>query len=1016
MPAPLVHAEGLSRRFAASGQPAIDNLSFRIAPGGITGLVGPDGAGKTTLLRLLTGLLLPDSGSLRVLGLDPRRAAAQLHRLAGYMPQQFGLYQDLTVRENLDLHADLRAVHGPARAAAFNRLLAFSGLAPFAARRASALSGGMQQKLGLACALLGQPRLLLLDEPSVGVDPVSRRELWHMVQELANAGIGVIWSTAYLDEAEKCQTVLLLDAGRLLFAGPPGELTSRLAGRAFRVHGARDRRALVARARAQPGIVDGSIQGHAARLVTAAGAPPPEPAALGEPGLRVEAVPPRFEDAFVDILGGSPGAHSALAAGMPALPVASPEAAVIEADRLGRVFGAFHAARDISFSVRQGEIFGLLGPNGAGKSTTFKMLCGLLQPSTGRARVAGLDLLHAAGAARARIGYMAQKFSLYGNLSAAQNLAFFAGAYGLRGRARRAAIDRMIGTFGLGPHLDADAATLPLGFKQRLALACAVMHDPAVLFLDEPTAGVDPLTRREFWTHINGMVGKGRTVLVTTHFMDEAEYCDRIGLIDHGRLRAIGSPDELKQRVRTPARPEPTLEDAFIALVRETAPDAPVAGALPRAATAETTTATDAPNDRQPVAAGGSRPGDGPGPGALPRAATADIAGALPRAAAEEAPRCHPATAALLRLRGMVRKEMLQVVRDPSSILIAFVLPLILLFLFGFGLSLDADRLQVGIVLEDSGPEARSLAAAVLASPWFAARVDYHRDAFTQALVNGAIKGMLVVPGDFARRLHTPGAGAPLQVITDGSEPNTAQFVHNHVAGVWRQWLAQRAAVAGSEAAPPVVLEPRVWYNESMRSRNFLVPGVIALIMMLIGALLTALVIAREWERGTMEALMATPVGIREILAGKLIPYYLLGISAMALCTALAVWLFDVPLRGSFAALFLVSSVFLLCALGLGLLISTLARNQFVAAQAALLTAYLPTVLLSGFIFEIPSMPAPIRLLTSLVPARYFVNCLQTLFLSGTVWPLLLPNIGAMLLIAAVFFTVIARRTVKRLA
>lgn len=577
MATPLVIAKNLTRSFPGAERPAINHLSATLAQGGITGLVGPDGAGKTTLLRLLTGLLLPDSGALLVLGLDPHADAAALHRAASYMPQQFGLYEDLTVRENLDLHADLRAVHGADRTDAFARLLDFTGLLPFGTRLTRDLSGGMKQKLGLACALLGRPRLLLLDEPSVGVDPVSRRELWRMVRELADSGVGVIWSTAYLDEAEKCDSVILLSEGRLLHCGAPAELTGRVAGRTFLLRHGGDRRALLARVRGLPGVIDGTVQGGAIRLVTEPGMTP-DAGVLGCPALQVTPTRPRFEDGFVDALGGSRGAGSALAESMAPLPQRAAPNAIIDAQRLSKRFGTFTAVDDVSFQVGSGEIFGLLGPNGAGKSTTFRMLCGLLAPTAGSARVAGLDLQRAPAAARARIGYMAQKFSLYGNLSAAQNLEFFAGIYGLYGGRRRSAVERMIGTFDLGPHLKAEAGTLPLGFKQRLALACAIMHDPAVLFLDEPTAGVDPLTRREFWTHINGVVEKGRTVLVTTHFMDEAESCDRIGLIHGGRLRAVGSPDALKERVRSAIRPDPTLEDAFISLVA-------MADAVPEAAT-----------------------------------------------------------------------------------------------------------------------------------------------------------------------------------------------------------------------------------------------------------------------------------------------------------------------------------------------------------------------------------------------------------------------------------------------
>ena len=425
----------------------------------------------------------------------------------------------------------------------------------------------MKQKLGLACSLIRTPELLLLDEPSVGVDPISRRELWRMVYDLVDQGIGVVWSTSYLDEAERCSAVLLLPRGVVLYDGPPKELTARLTGRTFLIQGAgADRRKVLAAALKRPEVLDGVIQGSSVRLVMRSDANPPEPAAVGDGGLDVKPVAPRFEDAFVDLLGGAPREESPLAG--PVLAGAAIET-VVEAQELTKRFGGFTAAERISFRIGRGEIFGLLGPNGAGKSTTFKMMCGLLRPTSGAAHVAGFDLYRASSAARARLGYMAQKFSLYGDLSVRQNLDFFAGIYGLGRARRRTMTGRMIESFGLQPYVSRNAGELPLGFKQRLALACAVMHEPEVLFLDEPTSGVDPLTRREFWSHINALVERNVTIMVTTHFLDEAEYCDRIGLVYKGHLIAEGSPDDLKERVRGDENTEPTLEDAFIALVEK---------------------------------------------------------------------------------------------------------------------------------------------------------------------------------------------------------------------------------------------------------------------------------------------------------------------------------------------------------------------------------------------------------------------------------------------------------------
>jgi len=567
----MIEASSLLKRFSATGPAAIDALSTRIMAGRITGLVGPDGAGKTTLMRMFAGLLAPSGGTLRVAGLDPVREADALHLLVGYMPQKFGLYEDLSVMENLVLYADLRGVLGVARQQSFQQLLAFTDLARFTARPAGKLSGGMKQKLGLACALLGQPKILLLDEPSVGVDPISRRELWRMVQALASDGMAIVWSTSYLDEAELCTEVRLMNGGQLVYDGTPAELSARMQGRSMHLRGiGSSRRQVLSRALNAPEVLDGVIQGQNVRLVLRESGKLPD-LALCCAGEQASLVPvsPRLEDAFMDILGGGPGGVSALAGVMSdrQLPDDVDPSSVIVAQDLTRCFGDFTATDHVSFSVARGEIFGLLGPNGAGKSTTFKMMCGLLAPTSGLAQVMGLNLKYSASEARQKLGYMAQKFSLYGKLGVMENLRFFSGVYGLRGHRRQEKIRDMVQAFSLEPYLQSTADALPLGFKQRLALACALMHEPQILFLDEPTSGVDPITRREFWTHINGLVEKGVTVMVTTHFMDEAEYCDRIGLVYHGQLIASGSPDQLKAMAAGPDCPDPSMEDAFIYLV-----------------------------------------------------------------------------------------------------------------------------------------------------------------------------------------------------------------------------------------------------------------------------------------------------------------------------------------------------------------------------------------------------------------------------------------------------------------
>lgn len=367
------------------------------------------------------------------------------------------------------------------------------------------------------------------------------------------------------------------------------------------------------------------------------------------------------------------------------------------------------------------------------------------------------------------------------------------------------------------------------------------------------------------------------------------------------------------------------------------------------------------------------------------------------------------------RLRALIIKEFYQIIRDPSSLLISIVLPLILLFVYGFGVSLDMDHLRIGLVLEDTAPDAQSFAKSLLDSRFFEVQVARHRREFDGEIVKGNIRGIVVIPAYFSQFRKRQDNIAPIQVIADGSEPNTASFIQNYVTAAWQNWLQQESISSDLKGLPRVTVDTRFWYNEELQSRNFLMPGSLAIVMTLIGTLLTALVVSREWERGTMESLMATPVHISELIIGKLIPYFILGMLSMVICFVVSVFFYDVPFRGSLLLLILVSAVFLLSALALGLLISTLAKNQFVASQMAMVSAFLPAFILSGFIFEISSMPFPIRAFTYLIPARYFVTSLQTLFLVGNVWKLLLINLLYMLLAGVILFSITAKKTVKRL-
>ncbi len=571
---PVLTVSGLLKTFPspAGRETALNGISFDLAPGSVTGLIGPDGAGKTTLMRLLAGLFIPDSGSIAVMGHDPASDPLSVQGPIGYMPQKFGLYEDLTVQENLDLYADLQGVAAADRPARYGELLHMTGLGPFTRRLAGNLSGGMKQKLGLACTLVHRPPLLLLDEPTVGVDPVSRRELWAILKQLvADEGSTLFVSTAYLDEAERCDKILILYNGEILGTGPPEMFRREVSGRSFRATSpGQSLRALEPQFYRLPGIVDSVLQGNTLRLVSESTAPPDPPPGAGQ--IQLEPVPARFEDAFmVRVLERASGIDRSRET--PTLYDTAPRngdregETAISVHDLTKRFGAFIAVDRVTFSVRRGEVFGLLGANGAGKTTTFRMLAGLLPPDEGVLTLDGMDMRRSPAYARQRLGYMAQKFSLYTHLTVRQNLVFYSSAYGLSGVRQKERVQRVARAFDLESFFETQSGLLPQGFRQRLALAAALMHEPPILLLDEPTSGMDPLARREFWRVIDSLAVLGVTVMVTTHFMEEAEYCDRLVILDRGRILAVGNPAEIKARVAGPDLPNPTLEDAFVTLL-----------------------------------------------------------------------------------------------------------------------------------------------------------------------------------------------------------------------------------------------------------------------------------------------------------------------------------------------------------------------------------------------------------------------------------------------------------------
>lgn len=572
--APVVAARVLSRRFRSVV--ALDQVSFDVSLGEIFGVVGADGSGKTTLLQMLAAILDPTAGGCQVLGFDSVRQADAVTARIGYMSQGFTLYERLTVAENLAFAAAVRSVPPQLLQARRERLLKMAGLERFTDRRADRLSGGMKKKLALCTNLIHEPKVLLLDEPSVGVDPLSRRELWALLEDFRRRGAAIVLATSYMDEADRCDRLIFLHEGRTLALGSPRDLKETVAGTVFEVDTI-DPVGVEQRLGANPAVrgmarLPGKVRFQLGK--TEGGGLPP---AADVPGAR--AVLPLLEDIFAAT---TPADHrGADRAKMQAMSTPSavtgqarsaPPMVTVCARGVTCRFGDFTAVDDVSLELKAGEVFGFLGPNGAGKTTLIRILCGLQSFQSGEVTVANLNIPRDAKALRWRIGYMSQRFSLYPDLTVMENLEFFAGAYELRAAARAGALAWAVDTAGLHGLGNRRVSEISGAVRQRLALACSVMHQPSVLFLDEPTSGVDPLSRHRFWRLVHDLASQGITAFVTTHYLEEAAYCHRLGLMLQGRLIGIGSLAEL--RTREGLSGESSVEDMFlryIAAAREAA-------------------------------------------------------------------------------------------------------------------------------------------------------------------------------------------------------------------------------------------------------------------------------------------------------------------------------------------------------------------------------------------------------------------------------------------------------------
>ncbi|OYV41676.1 MAG: multidrug ABC transporter ATP-binding protein [Rhodospirillales bacterium 20-64-7] len=866
---PVAVLDGVRHRYG--GRTALRGVGLTLWRGGLVGLIGPDGVGKSTLLGILAGAKRIQQGRVTVLGGDlanARHRSLVCLRIA-YMPQGLGrnLYPDLTVGENISFFASLFEQSAAERRQRMDELLEATGLAPFVKRAARNLSGGMRQKLGLCCALVHDPDLLILDEPTTGVDPLSRRQFWELVDRLRaeRPNMSVIVATAYMEEAERFGRLVAMHDGTVLAVGSPAEI------------------------RQQTGCE--TLEESFIALL-------PEAVRAGR--VRLD-IPPRQDD------NGEPA---------------------IVANSLTRRFGDFVAVDKVSFSIEQGEIFGFLGSNGCGKTTTMKMLTGLLPATAGDATLFGKPIDATDMALRYRVGYMSQSFSLYTELTVQQNLLLHARLYHIPPARAERRIAGLIEAFSLGDHRYTRAAALPLGIRQRLSLAVAVVHEPDLLILDEPTSGVDPLARDQFWALLGDLSRRhGVTIFVSTHFMNEAARCDRISLMHAGRVLATGSPADLVREWGGP-----TLEDAFIACLQ--------------AATGEHRQGT---GQKQPAPASTVMP-----------------------------PLVRPLSRSLFsfrRLFAYTRRETLELLRDPIRLGFA-VLGVALLFLvFGFGVNTDVDNLPFAALDQDQTPESRAYLQAFWGSPYFTE----HRPIKTpeelqRRMANGELMVALDIPPGFGRDVRR-GRPAEVGAWVDGAMPFRAETARGYIQGVHASFLQELAIARGQDldAMTPATIETRFRYNQSFDSINALVPGDIALMLAMIPAILMALAVVREKELGTITNLYVTPVTRLEFLLGKQLPYVALAMVSFVTLVTMATQLFGVPLKGSLLALTVGTLIYVFATTCYGLLISSFARTQIAALFGTAILTVVPATQFAGMLSPVSSLTGIGAFMGRLFPMSYYL-------------------------------------------
>jgi len=871
--APVASLKGISLTYGEVA--ALAGIDLLIPAGRMVGFIGPDGVGKSSLLSLVSGARAIQEGELAVLAgdmADARHRQSICPRVA-YMPQGLGknLYATLSVAENIDFFGRLFG-HGAAeRRRRIDELTESTGLAPFKDRPAGKLSGGMKQKLGLCCALIHDPDLLILDEPTTGVDPLSRRQFWELIEKIREGrpGMSVLVATAYMEEAARFEWLVAMDGGRVLSTGSPRELLERTG---------------------------------AASLEAAFIAMLPEEQRAAYKPVKI---PPRPEE--------------------------GKESPAIEAEGLTMRFGDFTAVDHASFRIQRGEIFGFLGSNGCGKTTTMKMLTGLLPASEGRAFLFGHEVEASDLSTRRRVGYMSQAFSLYTELTVRQNLDLHARLFHVPAAEIAGRVAEMIARFDLEDVVDAYPEGLPLGHRQRLSLAVAMIHKPEMLILDEPTSGVDPVARDVFWRILVELSRRdGVTIFISTHFMNEAERCDRISLMHAGKVLVTAEPASLVRE-----RGVETLEEAFIAYLEEAVGEEP---APPRTAPAAAAPPVAAPAVAEEIR-GWRRYFD-------------------PR-----------------RVISYSLREMLELRRDPVRLILALLGSVMLMFVMGYGISLDVENLTFAVLDRDQTTTSRDYALNIAGSRYFTEKPPLTGYAdMDRRMRAGEISLAVEIPPGFARDVAR-GDDVSIAAWIDGAMPTRAETVSGYVQGMHANWLTRKLREAGyGDALSGLAdIETRYRYNPDVKSIVAIVPAVIPVLLMLIPAMLAALSVVREKELGSITNLYVTPTTRLEFLLGKQLPYIVVATLSFVLLTILAVTVFGVPMKGSFLTLLLAAIVYVTASTALGLLISSFMKSQIAAIFGTAVLSILPAVQFSGMIDPVASLEGIGRLIGETYPTSYFL-------------------------------------------